>query len=194
MPEIKGAAARQSSYRGFCTECTSLLSAPAIDLSVIGEQAFQGAFRGCTSLEHIPDISASEVWNAAFYYAFADCSSLGDAPALPSDIKDSNTYNSMFQNCTSLSTAKVTLSGYTRNACNMMFLGCTNLLSVEIEGPVDPTIYNGQEYRCFYNTFQNCSALQYVKIPWTKWDVQDVGNRQFTTGWMYGVHGENGGL
>jgi hypothetical protein len=67
MPEIKGAAARQSSYRGFCTECTSLLSAPAIDLSVIGEQAFQGAFIGCTSLKHVPDISASEVWNVAFH-------------------------------------------------------------------------------------------------------------------------------
>lgn len=102
MPEIKGPAARQSSYRGFCTDCTSLLSAPAIDLSVIGELAFQGAFRGCTSLEHIPDISASEVWWAGFAYAFKDCTSLSSAPAVPVDPKDSSVYEHMFDGCTGI--------------------------------------------------------------------------------------------
>lgn len=92
MPEIKGAAARQSSYRGFCTECTSLLSAPAIDLSVIGEQAFQGAFIGCTSLKHVPDISASEVWKAAFYNAFVGCTSLSAAPAVSPNISGEGAY------------------------------------------------------------------------------------------------------
>lgn len=194
-PDIKTRVARQYCCGRMFRDCSSLTSTPEISCGTIGGYAFRQAFTNCTSLIQAKDVSCDGgVWGYAFHRAFANCSSLGDAPALPSDIKDSNAYNSTFQNCTSLSTAKVTLSGYTKNACNMMFVGCTNLLSVEIEGPADPTIYNGEEYRCFYNTFQSCSALQYVKIPWTKWDVQDAGNRQFTTGWMYGVHGENGGL
>lgn len=100
----------------------------------------------------------------------------------------------MFSECTGIKTANITLSNYTKSACNSMFSNCSGLLSVEIQAPVDPPSYNNNEYRCFYSAFANCSALQYVKIPWTKWDVLDVGNRQFTTGWMYGVHGENGGL
>lgn len=165
------------SFRHFCDGCSSLLNCPELDITGAGEYAFQYAWRGTRvlSVADLPQDMA--VGKGAFVAAWGWNDDIKAAPALPFAAAQES-YAYMFSHCHSLtSTPPIVLTSMDRAELTEAFKN-TGLLSVELQTPYPDA------YRCFFSTFDGCSALNRIRVNWTgDWPAQN----QALSYWVRGV-------
>ncbi|MCQ2565026.1 MAG: leucine-rich repeat domain-containing protein, partial [Clostridia bacterium] len=127
-------------------------------LGDITVMAGDGTFKGCTSLEKItfsPNITRIGTVQDTWYgYNFSKCTSLKEVDfGTNSQITYIGRY--AFENCTSLE--EITLPSKLESICERLFIGCSNLKTVNYTGDVLTTI--GQY------AFQNCANLTTFDMP-----------------------------
>ena len=120
-------------YHQLFKNCTSLISAPELPSTSLGEACYQKMFLGCSSLVSAPKLPATLLSDVSYSSMFKNCTSLISAPALPSVNVPYACYSHMFQGCTSLKYAKnIAASNFGSLATTYMFEGCNNLEEIGI--------------------------------------------------------------
>lgn len=183
--------------------CTSLLTAPELPATTVGDYCYQNMFQGCTSLVNAPKLNAASLPAYCCDHMFYKCTSLVTAPELPAEAVGESCYRAMFQGCTSLVTAPelpATKLGYSPyrdmfNGCTSlikapsilpattigswaycaMFYGCTSLEDAP-ELPAETLADN-----CYRQMFDKCTSLKSLKCRAT------VTKKDATYLWMNGV-------
>ena len=139
--------------------CTSLVTAPELPATTLVGRCYAYMFKGCTSLVNAPELPATNVKGMCYLEMFNGCTSLTTAPELPATTIDNYCYAYMFQGCTSLVNVPSILPSTTlKLACYCyMFKGCRNLVNAP-ELPAETLV---QE--CYFQMFYGCSSLKYIK-------------------------------
>lgn len=98
-----GSYAFQDLFRGspVVSVSESFLSLPAL-----GQYCYSGMFSDCTSLVSAPALPATTLADSCYYQMFYNCSSLTEAPALPATTLVRYCYFNMFCDCTKLQYVK----------------------------------------------------------------------------------------
>lgn len=118
----------------------------------------------------ITDISA-ESYKSCFFELFKDCTSLTAAPKLPATKLVRSCYYYMFSGCTGLKTAPELPAMTLASSCySDMFSGCTELVTAP-ELPATTLAEN-----CYTKLFKDCTKLNYVKVGFTAWYNEVIGN------------------
>ena len=87
--------------------CTSLVTAPSINISSTCNYGFSGMFKGCTSLVNPPELKAKYLSTGCYSSMFEGCTSLRSAPELSATWVDKHyAYKNMFKGCTYLNYVK----------------------------------------------------------------------------------------
>jgi len=141
--------------------CTKLIHAHELVLPTnVMDESFWGMFSGCTSLVSAPVMNLSTLTPYCCGYMFNGCTSLTDITSLTtSTTAGANCCERMFYNCSSLTTIpngflpSTTLS----TLCyNVMFYGCSSLVNVPSNLLPSTTLAP----RCYEGMFQKCTSLQ----------------------------------
>ena len=116
--------------------CTSLVKAPALPATNLGQQCYRDMFNGCTSLAKAPELPATELTTYCYAGMFNGCTSLVNTPVLPATTLAEYCYFWMFSNCTSLVKAPELRATTLANSCyTSMFYGCSRLNEVHCYMP-----------------------------------------------------------
>ena len=193
------------SFWGMFYGCTSLVSAPIINVSTLTPYCCGYMFYGCSSLTDITSLSTSTtVSSYCCEKMFYGCSSLATIPNgfLPTiTAAAEGCFRQMFYNCSSLtsipngSLPATTLASLCYNG---MFYGCSSLVNVPSNllpaTTLAPRCYEGMFQKCtslqiapdllaltlvancYYSMFREDSSLNYIKMMAT-----DIGDIQNTT-------------
>lgn len=91
-------------YYGMFYKNTSLVNAPEICATTIGNSAMTLMFEGCKALKTLPPkLKATTLKNNCYQRMFSGCTSITDSPVLPGTTLVSNCYANMFRGCSKLS-------------------------------------------------------------------------------------------
>lgn len=95
------------SSRGYCfsslfSECSALVSAPALPATVLAQSCYGGMFLNCSSLASAPYLPAATLQPYCYDNMFNGCTSLVSAPELIAETLKNGCYNGMFRGCTSI--------------------------------------------------------------------------------------------
>ena len=141
-------------FHGIFTNCSSLVSAPALPATTLAYYCYSSMFSGCTSLTSAPALPAITLAEGCYSSMFSDCTSLISAPTLPATTLVQSCYSSMFYGCTSLTNAPALPAITLAQSCySSMFYGCTSLTSA----PALPATTLAQS--CYANMFNCCTSL-----------------------------------
>ena len=191
----------------FCrlfSNCTNLVTAPALPATTLINNCYSNMFNGCTSLTTAPDLPATTLADSCYSYMFYNCNSLTTAPELPATTLAVSCYSYMFGSCTSLTAAPKLLPATTlaescyknmfynctnlitppelpatrlSNSCySTMFRSCTSLVTAP-ELPATTLVTN-----CYKNMFTGCKKLNYIKALFTT-----TPSTTYTSSWVNGV-------
>lgn len=185
--------------------CTSLVSAPVMNLSTLPQYCCDSMFYDCSSLTDITSLSTSTtVGNYCCENMFYGCSSLATIPNgfLPTiTVATEGCFRQMFYNCSSLTSipnGSLPATTLALLCYNGMFYGCSSLVNVPSNLLPATTLasrcYEGMFQKCtslqtapdlpaltlanncYYSMFREDSSLNYIKMMAT-----DIGNTQSTT-------------
>lgn len=67
---------QEGHYREAFMNCTSLVSAPVLESTIVPEYAYYGCFRNCTHLTEAPVLKAVSIGSDAYDFLFYECSNL----------------------------------------------------------------------------------------------------------------------
>ena len=172
------------SFWGMFYGCTSLVSAPVINVSTLTPYCCGHMFYGCTSLTDITSLTTSTTAGVSCCAnMFYNCSSLETIPNnfLPPTSLSQLCYQYMFYGCTSLVNVPSNLLPATILASQCysnMFNGCTSLQRAP-ELPALTLVTN-----CYNSMFRGCNSLNYIKMMATNIEVE---NNQPLYYWVYQV-------
>lgn len=137
-------------------DITSLFNGDGLDVVMPSYACFK-LFSGCTSLITAPKLPSTTLGNNCYYLMFSRCSELTESPELPATTLASNCYESMFSNCTSLTTGPSSIGNsattMAASACSRMFYECTSLTTAPELPATTLASY------CYYSMFGHCSSL-----------------------------------
>lgn len=119
-------------FRG-CSSLTAVSENLLASVTNFGYDCCYCMFYG-TSLITAPKLPSTTLGERCYRYMFANCTSLTTAPELPATTLANDCYVGMFSNCTSLTTAPelsaTSLVGGDWGCYYRMFKGCSNLTSI----------------------------------------------------------------
>ena len=147
--------------------CTSLVKAPALPATTLGDNCYKLMFQNCSNLTAAPQIlPATTLASYCYKSMFEGCSKISSAPALPATTLAPYCYQGMFNGCSSLSTTPTVLPATTlANYCyQSMFKGCSNL-TVAPYLPATTLVNN-----CYKTMFQDCTKLSSISVEFSSWD------------------------
>lgn len=169
------------SYVYLFYDCQSLVSAPALPVTVLSDHCYYGMFRGCSSLVVTPILPATTLASSCYGQMFYQCSSLVSASTLPATTLYDYCYDNMFTGCTSLVNApNILATTLAQNCCSYMFYNCSSLIKAP-ELLATTLIKN-----CYSSMFSGCSSLNYIKTAFTT-DFYLGNTYNFTSNWVSGV-------
>ena len=184
--------------------CTKLIHAHELVLPTdIMNESFYGMFYGCTSLVSAPIMNLSTLPYFCCCYMFRDCTSLTDITSLTtSTTAGESCCANMFYNCSSLTTIPngfLPSTTLTQLCYQYMFYGCTSLVNVPSNllpaTTLAPRCYEWMFHKCtslqtapdlpaltlvtncYYSMFREDSSLNYIKMMAT--DIGDNGSTIF---------------
>lgn len=174
-----------SCYQRMFNQCYSLLTAPDIQATVMGEYCCGSMFYSCSSLVTPPELKSTALAEDCYYQMFGGCSSLTTAPELKATILANGCYGQMFIYCTSLVKAPELPAPTLARACYYsMFYGCTNLNYIKCLA-TDWSSYNclmtwvqgvaasGTFIKDASVTWPTATSPSYAGVP-SGWTVQDA--------------------
>ena len=176
-PELPATKLGNYCYQYMFYDCTSLVNAPKLNAASLPAFCCEYMFRGCTSLMTAPELPAEAVGESCYRAMFAFCTSLVTAPELPATKLGYSPYRDMFHGCTSLIKAPSILPVTTIGswAYCAMFFGCTSLEDAP-ELPAETLADN-----CYRSMFNGCKSLKTIRCH-AKATAKDV-----TYQWLKGV-------
>ena len=137
-PALTSSTVGSSGYRDMFRNCTGLVTAPELSAMSLGSSCYHEMFMGCTSLMNAPsELPATTLASSCYRDMFNGCLSLSTVPAeLPATYSDSDSpsscYKGMFSGCISMNHApEIKLERIGANSCELMFNGCTSLVTAE---------------------------------------------------------------
>ena len=168
--------------------CTALVDAPALSATKLAEYCYYSTFYGCSNLINAPALPATELAKFCYYSTFHNCTSLVNAQALPAKVLMPGCYYSMYRGCKALVNAPliaattladvILVSSSNYGCCAYMFCECTSLA----KGPT--LLAETLTDFCYYNMFNGCSKLSYIKAMYTTTASSSTGT------WVSGVASE----
>lgn len=139
-------------------DCTSLVTAPALQAETLSNYCYGKMFSGCTSLIKAPNLLSKTLAPYCYYAMFSGCTSLTTAYDLPATSLAYYCYLAMYSDCTSLTKAPSIQATRLASGCyHMMFKGCTSLTTAP---ELKSTTSVGH---CYWYMFEDCVNLNYVK-------------------------------
>ena len=81
---------------------STLIKAPELPATTLGNNCYSSMFYGCTSLTTAPELPATTLADNCYHSMFYGCTSLTTAPELPATTLSNNCYTGMFYGCKSL--------------------------------------------------------------------------------------------
>ena len=156
-PALPSASVGSLGYYRMFKDCSGLMQAPDLPAETLGTQCYQEMFMNCSSLVSAPaELPATTLSTSCYQDMFNGCLALTKVPAeLPATYTDSdspsNCYKGMFSGCISMNHApEIKLKRIGANSCELMFNGCTSLVTAE--GLVNVTSVGASGcLRMFYN-------------------------------------------
>jgi hypothetical protein len=116
--------------------CTSLVKAPELPATTIGNYCYNAMFQGCTSLLSAPSkLPATTLKTYCYQDMFNGCTVLERAPELPARYLSSYCYKSMFYNCTNLHYVKSDADSVNSNNTYNWLYGVANIGKFESPHP-----------------------------------------------------------
>ena len=106
-------------YYNMFSNCTNLVSAPALPATTLAQNCYLQMFTWCTSLATAPVMSATTLATGCCQAMFQECRNLTDAPVLNASMLVDNCYAYMFQGCRNL-------TAITCLATDISATGCTD--------------------------------------------------------------------
>ena len=169
-----------SAFKG----CTSLVKAPILPATILGNSAYYEMFSGCTNLVIAPELPATTL-NVMCYYRMFENTPLINAPNLPALVLKLGSYREMFKDCTSLITPPTMLAtSVDVNACTYMFQNCNKLTKAP---DLMATILTGD--CCYSYMFSGAQKLSYVKMLALN---INVSNTKQLDNWMMYINNTSG--
>lgn len=127
--------------------------------TTLASNCYAAMFRGCRSLVTAPEIPATTVGETSCSEMFSNCTLLTTAPELPATTLSSGCYSNMFNGCTNLTTAPSILpaTALTESCYQSMFAYCTSLTTAPVLPARTLVRY------CYHNMFKSCTSLNEIK-------------------------------
>ena len=157
-PSLPATTVGNSSYHFMFGYCPSLTTGPTVLPALIATGgAYQLMFSNCSALTSAPEICATTVNGSACLTMFADCTSLTTAPTIHADTALSASFKGAFSGCTNLTTVQPILSATTvgSDAYFQMFKGCKKLTTA----PELPAANLSGASSCYAGMFNECTSL-----------------------------------
>ena len=97
--------------------CVSLVEAPELPATTLGDSCYSGMFYGCTALTKAPNLPATTLIHNCYSSMFSGCTALTKAPDLPALILSVGSYAYMFLRCTKLNYVKALFTDKSADSC-----------------------------------------------------------------------------
>ncbi|MCQ2094892.1 MAG: leucine-rich repeat protein [Bacteroidaceae bacterium] len=190
-PELPAMNLAENCYDYMFNGCLNLTETSALPATTLAPYCYNNMFNNCTSLKVAPKLPALNLADYCYRCMFSGCTSLIKVPELPAMNLANGCYTFMFGNCTSLILPpKLPANNLVQSCYLAMFTGCTGL-KVAPEIAATSLVENSME-----RMFTDCSKLTYIKVNFSDWNVQKVGEENYsefgeiphsTVAWVSGV-------
>lgn len=109
-------------YQYMFSNCTSLVTAPALPATTLASNCYGDMFSGCTSLVNAPELPATTLAMECYESMFSGCTSLTTAPELPARTLVEGCYELMFADCSSLNYIKCMANDISATDCTVSWV------------------------------------------------------------------------
>ena len=167
-------------FKSLFSGCNSLISAPKLTATNIGEKSYEQMFYNCGGLKVTPELTAPIVASRGYSGMFNKCKNLLTVSKITAEQMGDYCCGSMFAECDNLiNVPDLNFPSYSRGVCQTMFQKCINLVNPpkivvnELGGEYCQYMFDGciklarsatMEINkiagtCFMNMYRGCTSL-----------------------------------